>query len=153
MRARTFPPSSRPQPTRSQARSPVSALFLALVLPRGGASVCAWAEMRPSHFRCIHPYCSRARHCQIIAGLSAGRKIAARLTLLKLCAPNLAAAQQSGLAAILGPAACAQMKSGSRVMPSPLSSVLKRCDPNIDIPPTHHFPQMQVRTWQNNQLG
>ena len=112
MRARTFPPSSRPQPTRSQARSPVSALFLALVLPRGGASVCAWAEMRPSHFRCIHPYCSRARHCQIIAGLSAGRNIAAGLTLLKLCAPNLAAAQQSGLAAILVPAACAQNEIG-----------------------------------------
>ena len=153
MRARSCPPRSRPQPSRSRTRSPVSGSLFALVLPRGGASVCAWAEERPCHFRCIHPYCSWARHCQIIAGLSAGRKIAARLTLLKLCAPNLAAAQQSGLAAILGPAACAQMKSGSRVMPSPLSSVLKRCDPNIDIPPTHYFSQMQVRTWQNNQLG
>ena len=38
-------------------------------------------------------------------------------------------------------------------MLTPLSSVLKRCDTNIDIPPTHYFPQMQVRTWQNNQLG
>ena len=47
MRARPCPPSTRPQPSRSRARSPVSALFLALVLPRGGASVCAWAGSAP----------------------------------------------------------------------------------------------------------
>ena len=93
--------------------------------------------MRPCHFRCIYPYCSRARHCQIIAGLSAGRNIAAGLTLLKLCAPNLAAAQQSGLAAIIGPAACAENEIG--VASYALASELwvQKVDPNIDIPPTH----------------